>query len=71
MKWFWQDAKGLKADVERHRAKEAELDARIAELEAIKEPGPMDIACLRTYRRFRAQLLQSKAEVVAKIGKRK
>ncbi len=71
MKWFWTDAKGVKADVERHRAKEAELDARIAELEAIKEPGPMDIACLRTYRRFRAQLLQSKAEVVAKIGKRK
>lgn len=71
MKWFWSDAKGVKADVERHRAKEAELDAKIAELEAIKEPGPMDIAALRTYRRFRAQLLQSKAEVVDKIGKRK
>jgi hypothetical protein len=26
---------------------------------------------LRTYRRFRAQLLQSKAEVVNKIGKSK
>ena len=70
MKWFWQDAKGLKADVERHRAKEAELDARIAELE--KRPDdPMAAAALRTYRRFRAQLLQSKAEVVNKIGKRK
>ena len=71
MKWFWRDAKGLKDDVNRHRAKEAELDAKIAELEAIKEPSPMDIAALRTYRRFRAQLLQSKAEVVSKIGKRK
>lgn len=70
MKWFWQDAKGLKADVERHRAKEAELDARIAELEA-RPDDPMSIAALRTYRRFRAQLLQSKAEVVSKIGKRK
>jgi hypothetical protein len=70
MKFFWGDTKGLKADVERHRAKEAELDARIAELEARPE-DPMAVAALRTYRRFRAQLLQSKAEVVTKIGKRK
>jgi hypothetical protein len=69
MKWFWQDAKGLKDDVNRHRAKEAELDARIAELEV--KDDPMSIAALRVYRRFRAQLLQSKAEVVDKIGKRK
>lgn len=69
MSWFWQDAKGLKADVERHRAKEAELDAKIAELE--DKEDPMSVACLRTYRRFRAQLLQSKAEVVTKIGKKK
>ena len=70
MKWFWQDAKGVKADVERHRAKEAELDAKIAELEA-RQNDPMAVAALRVYRRFRAQLLQSKAEVVSKIGKRK
>jgi hypothetical protein len=69
MKWFWQDAKGLKDDVNRHRAKEAELDARIAELEG--KDDPMSIAALRVYRRFRAQLLQSKAEVVSKIGKKK
>jgi hypothetical protein len=67
MKWFWQDAKGLKADVERHRAQEAELDARIAELE--DQEDPMSVAALRSYRRFRAQLLQSKAEVFNKIGK--
>lgn len=71
MKWFWRDAKGLKDDVNRHRAKEAELDARIAELEARGSDDPMAVAALRTYRRFRAQLLQSKAEVVTKIGKRK
>ena len=70
MKWFWQDAKGVKADVERHRAKEAELDAKIAEPEA-RQNDPMAVAALRVYRRFRAQLLQSKAEVVSKIGKRK
>jgi hypothetical protein len=70
LKYFWQDAKGLKADVERHRAKEAELDARIAELEARPE-DPMAVAALRVYRRFRAQLQQSKADVVSKIGKKK
>lgn len=69
MKFFWQDVKGLKADVERHRAKEKELDAKIAELEKMKDP--MSIAALRVYRRFRAQLLQSKAEIVEQIGKRK
>ena len=70
MKFFWSEPRGLKADVERHRAKEAEMDARIAELEA-KGDDPMAVAALRVYRRFRAQLLQSKAEVVTKIGKRK
>lgn len=69
MKFFWSESKGLKADVERHRSKEAEMDARIAELEG--KDDPMSIASLRVYRRFRAQLLQSKAEVVTKIGKRK
>ena len=49
-------------------AKEAELDAKIAELEGKEDP--MSIAALRVYRRFRAQLLQSKAEVVSKIGKK-
>lgn len=68
-KFFWQEAKGLKADVERHRAKEAEMDARIAELEG--KGDPMSIASLRVYRRFRAQLVQSKADVVSKIGKKK
>ena len=69
MNFFWTKAKGVNADVERHRAKEAELDAKIAELEKSQEP--MDVAALRVYRRFRAQLLQSKAETVSKIGKKK
>ncbi len=69
MKYFGGDTRGLKADVERHRLHEAELDAKIAELEG--KTDPMSITSLRVYRRFRAQLLQSKAEVVTKIGKRK
>jgi phytoene/squalene synthetase len=68
MKFFWGETKGLKADVERHRAHESELDAKIAELEG--KDDPMSIAALRVYRRFRAQLLQSKADVVNKIGRK-
>ena len=68
MKYFWNKAKGLNADVERHRAKEQELEAMIAELEG--ETDPMSIAALRTYRRFLYQLHLSKAEVVTKIGKK-
>ena len=67
MKFFWGEAKGLKADVNRHREHEAKLDARIAELEG--KDDPMSIASLRVYRRFRARLLQSKADVVNKIGR--
>lgn len=71
MTFFWSKAKGIKADIERHRVQEAELDAKIAKIENMAEPGPMDIAALRTYRRFRAQLQQSRADVVTKIGKKK
>jgi len=69
MKFFWKDAKGVKADVERHRVEEASLDAKIAELEG--KDDPMSIRALQAYRNFRAQLLQSKAEVVSKIGRKK
>ena len=69
MKYFWNKAKGLNADIERHRAKEQELEAKIAELEGKEDP--MSIAALRTYRRFLYQLQVSKATVVSKIGKQK
>lgn len=68
MNFFWKRARGLNEDIRRHRAKEAELDAKIAELEG--KDDPMSIAALRTYRRFRAQLLQSKADVLANLGKK-
>lgn len=69
MKYFYRAASGLKADVNRHREKEIELDSKISELEAIKEPSEFEVAALNTYRHIRSQLLQSKAEVVSKIGK--
>ena len=68
MKYFWDKTNGLNADIERHRVKEKELKARIAELEGKEDP--MSIAALRTYRRFLNQLQVSKASVVSKIGKK-
>ena len=68
MKYFWDKTKGLNADIERHRAKEKELESKIAELEGKEDP--MSIAALRVYRRFLYQLQVSKVEVVSKIGKK-
>jgi hypothetical protein len=68
MKFFWQDAKGVKADVERHRAKEKEYMDKIAELEGKEDP--MSVAALRVYRRHLNFLQNSKADVVNKIGKK-
>jgi hypothetical protein len=68
MKYFWNNAQGLKADVERHRAKEQELEATIAALEGSDDP--LDQAALRTYRYLLHQLHLSKVEVVTKIGKK-
>ena len=69
MKFFWNKATGLNADIQRHREKEKELVAKIAELEGKEDP--MSIASLRVYRNFLCQLQQSKADVVTKIGKQK
>ena len=68
MKYFWDKAKGLNADIERHRVKEKELESKIVELEGKEDP--MSIAALRVYRRFLYQLQVSKVEVVSKIGKK-
>lgn len=69
-KYFYKDASGLKSDIDRHREEELKLDSKISELEAIKEPTEFEVAALNVYRHFRNQLLQSKADVVSKIGKK-
>ena len=38
MKYFWNKARGLKADVERHRAKEQELEE--LELQKLMDKNP-------------------------------
>lgn len=67
-KFFWQDAAGINADIERHRKEERELEEKIAELEQLDDD--MSKACLRTYRHFLCQLQQSKAEAVNKLGRK-
>lgn len=74
-KFFWTDAKGLKADIQRHRNQEQELIEKIAELESTSTDSNLGArskeAALRVYRGFLHTLQQSKAEVVSKIGKSK
>jgi hypothetical protein len=70
-KWFHTDAKGVNADINRHRAKELKLKAKIDELESIETPNDFESRALLVYRGFLNQLLSSKAEVVSKLGTRK
>lgn len=69
-KYFWDKANGLNADIERHRATEARLRAKIVELEQDDQSNPMVKAFLRTYRNFLYDLELSKAEVVNLLGKK-
>lgn len=70
MKYFFGKAPGLKADINRHRQAERNLQERIAALEAKPVLDRMDEICLNTYRHLAYQLEVSKAEVTAKIGKK-
>ena len=62
---------GLNADIERHRKKQQELEQKIAELEEEDTIDPDREFYLQAYRNALCILLQSKAEVVAKLGKTK
>jgi len=68
-KYFWKEVP-LKADIERHRKQEKEIQDKIDLLESIVEPTEMQLRTLATYRNFMYQLQLSKAEVVSKIGKK-
>lgn len=69
IKYFWDKAPGLNADIERHRNEEVRLEAKIAELEAMDPTNKNVQMHIRTYRHFLYLLHQSKAEVVNNIGR--
>ena len=72
-KFFWKDASGVNADIERHRVEEKRLESKIFDLESvpIDERDKFHEVYIRTYRHFLCQLRDSKAEVVTKIGNKK
>jgi len=64
-RYFFEETKGLKADIKRHRETEQELRDKISESEANDQE-----AFARSYRNLLDILLCSKAQVVGKIGKK-
>ena len=73
MSYFWTPANkriGVSADIDRHRLEEEKLEAEILELESLANPTSLHLRSLRIYREFLAQLLQSKAEAVNKLGRK-
>ena len=69
MKWFWKEATGLKADIERHREEERKIQSKIDELEG--KDDDLSKRSLMAYRRFLVQIQTAKDEVTQKIGKGK
>ncbi len=71
--YFWDNPNkpiGLNADIERHRKHQKELEEKISELESIENPSEMDKFSIRAYRNFLCKLLQSKAELLEKFGRK-
>ena len=71
MKYFWNKATGINADIERHREKRKDFIKQIEEIENKEIKSEMDLACLRVYQDFRCSVEQSLAEVLNKLGRRK
>jgi hypothetical protein len=70
MAYFWTPKHiGLKADIARHTKEQKELELKIKELEELEVPNSFQVIALRTYRNLLNKLMQSKAELVSKIGK--
>ena len=67
--FFYGETTGLKKDIERHRQKEKEIREKITELST--QTDAWSLHALKVYHTFLQQLLQSKAEVVNKLGRKK
>jgi hypothetical protein len=71
MSYFWTPKPiGLKADIERHRKEEAELQANIKELEENPARNDFEETALRVYRNFLNLLWESKAKTLEKLGRK-
>ena len=71
--YFWKDATGVNADLARHTQEQKEIELKIVEAEARVAADPSDRfaeSILRTYREFLNKLMDSKVNVVAKIGRK-
>lgn len=70
MTYFYKAARGVRADIARHRRKEMDLRESIAQLETFEARTEIDDSVLRAYQHLWNQLLDSKVEVVHKIGRK-
>jgi hypothetical protein len=71
--FFYKKASGVNADLARHTQKQKELELEIAEAEARVEADPTDsmaASVLRVYREFLNKLMDSKANIVYKLGRK-
>ena len=67
---FFFDEKSIDFEIKRHREKENFIRSKIIELELIENKSNFDVRALKAYRLFLNQLLDSKAGIVSKIGKK-
>lgn len=70
-KYFWKDAPGIKADIERHNKEEQHILSQIAELDQHDPTDPFVQRSLNTYFHFLEQIRRSRAYVTDKIGRGK
>ena len=68
MKFFWDETKGVNADLARHKQQELELLKHIEQLK--DKTDEFSLIHLKTYQGLLDKLLVSKAEVASKIGKK-
>lgn len=71
--YFWNDAAGVNADLTRHTQEQKKLEAQIVEYEAkllVDPDNKMLPGVLATYRSFLNKLMDSKANVTSKIGRK-
>jgi len=70
MTYFFAKKLSLNKDIERHRKVETELRQAIEELELLDDSDEFKQMRLRAKRHFLTQLLDSKAQVTSKLGRK-